>query len=265
MYKTSELKTLIPFDIETLPIPWGELSKGLQKLWIEKSHYRFYPQEIEHQKKKDSISKHNPEISNCDLIIPTFEEIYNKYAGLSPEFSRVWCISFGVFSDTLQLTVNTLQEESEKEILEQWVQVLEHYDELNLAGHNIDGFDIPFILARMAVNGLVHNYPVQLQLKDAKPWTVKHVDFMNDWKGQRREGVSLGLICEILNVPTPKDKFNNDEFTTLMLSGKITTTEGIEYCEKDVVALANCMIKCSSESSNFGGSTTVKKWAAKKK
>ena len=264
MYKKEELKTLIPFDIETLPIKWSEQKIGLKKIWTEKYHNRFLLQELEYRKKMNSIpSSSITETSKIDLE-PTIEEIYTKYAGLYAEFSRVWCISFGLFDNDLNLTVETLQEENEKDLLLQWCTVLEHYSDHNLAGHNISEFDIPFILQRMLVNGINETYPPQLQLKDSKPWTVKHVDFMSDWKNQKRENVSLALICELLDVPSPKDKFNNDEFTTLMTKNEITKEEGIEYCEKDVIALANCMIKCSSNNCNFGGETKIKKWEKKK-
>jgi hypothetical protein len=83
---------------------------------------------------------------------------------------------------------------------------------------------------------------------------------MVDWKGLMRESVTLAIVCEILGVPTPKDKFNNDEFTTLLMSGKITAAEGIEYCEKDVVAVAKCMLKVASNDSNYGGETGKKSW-----
>ncbi|MEO6305756.1 MAG: 3'-5' exonuclease [Bacteroidia bacterium] len=270
MYKTSELKELLFFDIETLPKKWCELSEGLKSLWIEKYHYRFMPNEVEHKQKKKAIERNLTNLGlltdydNNQLTFPSYQEIYTKYAGLYAEFSRVWCISFGALNLKNEIEVNTLQEEDEKEILEQWLKVLIHYDGLNLAGYNINDFDIPFLLIRMFKHGLTENYPRQFQLKDAKPWTTKHVDFMQDWKTTRRESVSLSIICELLEVPTPKDKFNNDQFTTLMTNGEITVKEGIEYCEKDVVALVKCMLKCSSDDCNFGGSEKPK-WTPKKK
>jgi DNA polymerase elongation subunit (family B) len=251
MYKTSELKSLLFFDIETLPIKWDTIPQSKQDVWLEKYHNRFLKSEIEFRTQHENTA------------VPTQLEIYNKYAGLYPEFSRVWCISFGMLSLKNVAEVETLRDEDEKAMLEQFLVVLDHYSNFNLSGYNIHGFDIPFVIARMMVHGLF-TFPPQLRLKDAKPWTIKSVDFQNDWSGMRRESVSLSVVCETLGVKTPKDKFNNYEFTTLMLEGKISEADGIEYCEKDVHALINCMLKCSSDDCNYGGSEAPKKVWAKK-
>lgn len=264
MYKISELKTLIPFDIETLPDSWEKMVESKKKVWIEKYHYRFVTQEIEHLKKKAAIDKKYPTLEGMTFPVPSFKDIYVKYAGLYPEFSSVWCISFGLFDLKNELTVSTLRDSSEKVMLEQWCEVLEHYEDYNLAGYNINDFDIPFLLARLQYHGLNDKFPKQLQLRDAKPWTVKSVDFMNDWKNSRREAVSLAVVCELLEVPTPKDEFNNDEFTTLMTEGKITELQGCTYCEKDVIALGRCMVKCATTNCNFAGEPAPKKVWTKK-
>jgi DNA polymerase elongation subunit (family B) len=267
MYKISELKSLLFFDIETMPKPWDEVTEGMKKVWTEKYHHRFWVSELETRKKKRATELGLidwREVIDSEVDGATIEDIYKKYAGLYAEFSRVWCISFGALNLKNEIEVNTLQEDDEKELLDQWNQVLTHYEQFELCGYNINEFDIPFVITRMQLHGMNENYPRQLQLKDAKPWTVKHVDFMNDWKGGRRESVSLSVICEMLGVPTPKDKFNNDEFTTLMLEGKITKEDGIEYCEKDVVALVLCMLKCASANCNYGGTVAPKKVWTKK-
>lgn len=252
MYKTSELKSLMPFDIETVPREWDSLPTSQQELWVEKYHDRFLESEIKFREKKGIKGT------------PTHLEIYVKYAGLYPEFSRIWCISFGVFTLTNKLDVNTLRDENEKNMIEQFLKLLNHYENFNLAGYNIHDFDIPFIIARMMVHG-IFDFPKQLQLRNAKPWTITSVDFMLDWKGMRREAVSLACVCEALGVKTPKDKFNNYEFTTLITNGEISEDEGIEYCEKDVVALAECMVKCSSDDCNYAGAEAPKKaWAGSK-
>lgn len=251
MYKTSELQSLMPFDMETVPKEWDSLPTSQQELWGEKYHDRFLESEIKFREKK-GIEKR-----------PTNLEIYVKYAGLYPEFARIWCISFGIFDLMTKLEVNTLRDEDEKNMILQFIKLLKHYDNLNLAGYNINGFDIPFFITRMLIHG-IFDFPKQLQLRNAKPWTISSVDFMLDWKGMRGEAVSLASVCEALGVKTPKDKFNNYEFTTLITNGEITEEEGIEYCEKDVVALAECMVKCSSDDCNYGGSEAPKKSWQKK-
>lgn len=259
MYKKKDLKNLIVFDIESLPKDWDTLSEGIKKNWVEKHHYKCYEKELEFQKNKFLLEKSNPETTSG--VLPNFKfsfrEIYIKYASLYAEFSKVWCISFGLFNDNYGLEINTIQEESEIDMLKQFCEVLNHYKKLNLAGYNIGTWDIPFLLTRMQINGLNENYPPQLQLKNSKPWTVGYVDFMNDWKGLRWEPCTLDLVCAVLGVDSPKEKFANYEFTTLMTNNKITVAEGIAYCEGDVKALGECMVKCSSENCNYGGGPPV--------
>ena len=173
------------------------------------------------------------------------------------EWGKVWCISFGAVSLKNEIEINTIQNDDEKQMILDFIAVLNHYDSYNLCGYNIAEFDIPYLLKRIWTNK-INTYPPQLQLKDAKPWTTKHVDVMLDWMSISREKVSLGLLCEILGVKTPKDKFNNDQFTTLLLEGKITPAEGIEYCEKDVKALYEVCVVLSSE--NNYGQEAAKKW-----
>jgi 3'-5' exonuclease len=261
MYRIADLKMLLPFDIEVIPEKtWNELAAGKKKLWLEKYHFRHLSSEIEFRKKQYAIEHGSASLPSEGAIeTPTIEEIYIKYCPVYAEFGRVWCISVGVFAGLKnEINVDTIYDEDEKQMLTDFVTTLKHYENHNLAGYAIADFDIPYVLKRMWVHGITADYPRQLQLKDAKPWTVKHVDFMYDWKSLTRESVSLGVVCETLNVPTPKDKFDNHEFTTLLTAGKITTKDGIEYCEKDVVALMKCMLKVASESSNYDGGETVK-------
>ncbi len=261
MYKKNDLSQLLYFDCEAIPaFKWEELKENLKILWLEKFHYKHYAEEIEFRQKKKAIEINSPSILENKLSLEiSFEEIYNKYAALHHEFAKVWCISFGIVKLDGSFEINTIQNDNEKELLTDWSKVCEHFSNLNLCGYNIGGYDIPLILKRMWVNGILE-YSKQFQLKDAKPWTTSFVDLMVDWKNIGWEATSLAVICEILGVNTPKDKFNNYEFTTLLLNGKITVEDGIEYCEKDVRALMECCFKLSSPNSNFLPETTKKVW-----
>jgi hypothetical protein len=86
---------------------------------------------------------------------------------------------------------------------------------------------------------------------------------MLDWKGLRWASSTLDLVCGVLGVKSPKAKFANHEFTTLMTHGKITKEEGIFYCEGDVRALGECILKCSSDNCNFAGEEKPKVWTKK--
>lgn len=262
MYKTSDLKNLLYFDAETVPeVLFEDLTEEKKKLWLSKYHFRYVTKEKEHREQQALLEQGVPDrVSELLVKFPTAKEIYTKYAPLHAEFAKIWCISFGYFDRKGELKIQTLRDDNEKDLLEGFVSVLDKFEDSDLAGWNIGGFDIPVILKRMWINGIIDNYPRQLQLKDAKPWTTTYVDAMNDWKSLGYESASLGLVCEVLKVPTPKDKFNNDEFVGLLLSGEITEADGIEYCEKDVKALINVMFKLATDSNNYAPAKEKKSW-----
>lgn len=274
MYTRKALLDYIFFDIETKPRynSFDEMPDGLKKVWLEKYHTKAFEKEVEHRKKLISLenlsgtSYCTPEYHKNIFISPiTVNEIYIKEASLMPEFGEIYCISFGLFDDSFTPILNTFCEDTEKDTIESFLAVLHHYNALYLFGYNSNEFDIPFLLKRMWMNGICDNYPPQLQLKDAKPWTVKNQDHMTNYKAGAWLAVSLGLLCEAFGVPTPKDEFENYEFTTLLLSGKITKKDAVRYCEKDVKALMELVFKVSSIKSNFGSEeVNYKKTFAKK-
>lgn len=270
MYTRLSLFNYIFFDIETKPKynSFDDIPINLQKLWLEKYHFKAFEKEIENRKKKleiDHILNKTPKVLFEDIIIPTLNEIYIKESGLIPEYSEVYCISFGFFDPSFNPILSTFACDTEKETIESFMSVLHHYHDKHFFGYNTNEFDIPYLLKRMWINGLCSNYPPQLQLKDSKPWTIKHQDHMVNYKAGSWSNVSLGLLCEVFEIPTPKDEFDNSEFTTLLMSGKITKAEAVKYCEKDVKALMELVLKVSSNNSNYEPLTPTKIWPSKTK
>lgn len=261
MYTRKSLLDFIFFDCETKPKyeSFDALPDGLKKIWLKKYHLKGLEKEIEYRKKQiaiDNLKGHDLTVDYKNIVIhdlPTVNDVYIKEAGLMPEFSEIYCISFGLFDKSFLPVINTYSEESEKETIKSFLSTLHHFNTLHLFGYNTNEFDIPFLLKRMWYNEICENYPSQLRLKDAKPWTVKNQDHMVNYKAGSWTNVSLDLLCELYGIPTSKDEFDNSEFTTLLLSGKITRTDAITYCEKDVKALMEVVLKVSSDKSNFGG------------
>lgn len=269
MYIKPSLRDFIYFDVETKP-KWrhfDDMPPALQKIWLDKYHFKGYKKAIEAQRKKlalnikvEGSSIVSDEFENFKIEHPTVNDIYIREAGLYPEFSVVLCISFGLFDEKFKITVDTLAEEDdEKQILEDFIKVLNHFKDLNLFGYNITEFDIPFLLKRMWLNGITSGYPPQLQLQGAKPWTIKHVDHMVEYKGLSWMPITLDLMCEILGIPTSKDEFSNADFTTLYNQGKITLKDAVKYCEKDVTATMLVALAFASDKSNYAQKNTYKK------
>jgi hypothetical protein len=255
MYTRDSLLDFIYFDIETKP-RWNsfeDMPVGLQKIWLDKHHFKAVEKEnVERQKKINLANLHgNSGMEISHSHIPTITELYIKESGLLPEFAEVYCISFGVFTPTFDIVIDTFCENNEKDTIESFLTILNRFKDKFLFGYNTNEFDIPFLLKRMWINKILNKYPPQLQLKDAKPWTIKNQDHMVNWKAGSWTNVSLDLLCEVFGIPTPKDEFSNSEFTTLLTSGAITKAQAIKYCEKDVKALMELVLSVSSTTSNY--------------
>ena len=161
------------------------------------------------------------------------EEIYNE-AGLYPEFGKIICISVGI------LVKNTIRIKSfygeEKVLLDDFAEMLMRSSDTTLCGHNIKSFDNPFIAKRMLINNIP--IPGTLSVMGKKPWEINHVDTMELWKfGDMKNMTSLDLLCNALNIPTPKDGISGaDVYKVYYEDNDLESI--VKYCEKDVLAVA---------------------------
>lgn len=230
------------FDIETLPAyTWGEIPENLKKIWIEKHHFKHLETEKDFLDKKFAIENLLPNIIKQEFDIG-FEDIWNKYSPLYPEFANIVCISIGLIKQDGTFQIKTLKDDiSEKDMLKKFFKFLNENLKYVLVGHNIKGFDMPFIMRKSFYYEL--DLPEQLKVIGKKPWEIKCVDIAEDYKGGMWSMVSLDLMCEFLNVDTPKDKFANHEVTSLYMKNKITKNDIVEYCEKDIKATIELFLK----------------------
>lgn len=156
-----------------------------------------------------------PEWARKKMPDATDEEIYAK-AALHGEFGMVCAIGI---SDAAGAPSHALATDfdSEKEML----QSLANYvtPSTRLVGHNIKGFDIPFLAKRY----MYHNMRVPDALKTAgkKPWEIPHFDTMEMMRFAGDCPMSLRSACFLLGLGDPKaacsgaevlDLFNRKEF-----------------------------------------------------
>ena len=82
-----------------------------------------------------------------------------------------------------------------------------------------------------------------LSLQNKKPWENGSLDSMDLWKfGDYKNYISLKLLAHCLGIPSPKDDISGKDV------GKTYWYEnGLEriktYCEKDVLTVANIILK----------------------
>nr|WP_297306977.1 3'-5' exonuclease [uncultured Flavobacterium sp.] len=220
------LQNILFLDIETVPEvhKFNELDETTQILFAEKTAYQ----------RKDDVSA---------------EEFYQR-AGIWAEFGKIICISVGYF--VLKNNIRQFRTTSffgdEIKILQDFSNLLQNHfssPQIVLCGHNIKEFDLPFIGRRMIIHGL--EIPYKLNSIGKKPWEIPHLDTMELWKfGDYKHFTSLKLLTHILGIPSPKDDIDGSQvYEKFYIESDIDRI--IIYCEKDVLAVAQVLLKLKRE------------------
>lgn len=213
-----DIEKILFLDIETVPVVYtfDELDEKTADLYLHKNKYI---------QERDGLSN---------------DQIYEK-AGVFAEFGKIVCISCGLVQDKSsgkEIRLNSYYGDDEKQLLQDFADLLNsHYNSPNhvLCGHNAKEFDFPYIARRMLINGV--NLPEALDIAGKKPWEINHLDTMELWKfGDYKHYTSLSLLCNLFNVPTPKDDISGADVAKVYYEEK-DLERIVAYCHKDVVAL----------------------------
>lgn len=235
MFNLAEIKRMVFFDIETATSHknYQDLSQRMKDLWSKRCEWL-------KENYKDNEDK-------------TDEELFYYKGALHAEYSKIICISFGRVdvdeNGEMSHTIHTCSGDNEMHVIKEALAVFDKFNSsgFKFVGHNIKGFDIPVILKRALINGL--DIPSFLHLHNLKPWETPLIDTSDIWKFGSWNGgnVSLDLLSASLGVPTPKDEMNGSMVseTYWKLNG---LNDIIKYCEKDVIATANVVLKMSGQS-----------------
>jgi len=220
------LENVLFLDIETVPEfrNHSEMDDEKKILWEEKSKYQ----------RKDEF---------------TPEEFYER-AGIWSEFGKIICISVGFFNfrnGVRNFRLTSFKGEEEK-LLKEFTALLEEYffqpNQL-LCAHNGKEFDFPYIARRM----LIHNMrlPSKLNLFGKKPWEVPHLDTLELWKfGDFKHYTSLKLLTHVLGIPSPKEDIDGSMVREVYYE-KGELDKIVEYCERDVLAIAQVILRLRQE------------------
>lgn len=226
MIEKLRLDHILFLDIETVPENenYRDLDPLTQELFAVKTNYQ----------RKDDF---------------TPEEFYDR-AGIWAEFGKIICISVGYFTfkgDIRHFRVTSFFGEEAK-ILKDFNNLINnHFSQPQhlLCGHNAKEFDFPFIARRMLIHQIA--LPNKLNLFGKKPWEVPHLDTMELWKfGDYKTFTSLKLLTNVLGIPSPKDDIDGSEVAHTYYVEK-DLDRIIRYCEKDVVAVAQVLLRMRRE------------------
>ena len=225
MLDNLNIESVLFLDIETVPIApvFSDLSEKWQKLWEQKMKYQ-----IEEGQ--------NP------------ENLYER-AGIYSEFGKIICISTGYISQKKGerfFRVKSFYDDDEKKLISNFFNALEQFTrsgKQKLCAHNGQEFDFPYIARRALINNL--KLPKIFDIAGAKPWEVKDtlIDTLQLWKfGDYKHYTSLSLLCELFNIPTPKDDIDGSQVAKVYWEDN-DIDRIIQYCEKDTHAVANLLLR----------------------
>lgn len=235
MYIQEELKGMLFIDIETT-----------SEFETYKEFKSNRPNAIEHWAKKCKQIQNGGEHLEKDDA-----EMYLHMTALYPEFGKIRVISIGQiqFDESgipLISKIKSFYGDNESEILKEFLGTMQSIfnakPNIKLIGHNIKNFDMPFIIKRSIINGLL--IPHQFQLQKKKPWENCLLDTYEIWKFAGWSSTSLDLICEVLGLESPKEIMHAVETTSEYWNGNLEKIK--EYCEGDVKATMNVMLKISN-------------------
>lgn len=124
--------------------------------------------------------------------------------------------------------VRDLTPASERTIIEDFFCAMLDAGPRTLVGHNIIGFDLPFLWKRCMVHGIK---PPTLFPRNPKPWAETVVDTMLLWDAGQRAGGSMDRLCRLLGIPGKGD-FGGAEVWPAIQRGEFAKVA--EYCRGDI-------------------------------
>ncbi len=224
MIQNVPLEKVLFLDIETVPQfgKWEELDTVNQYLWEKKTKFQ----------RKDEF---------------TAEEFYTERGGIMAEFGKIICISVGIIEKSGKLMIKSFYGDDEKKMLEEFGEIFNRpkLRDVILCAHNGKEFDFPWIARRFLINGM--QPPLPFQLFGKKPWEIPHLDTMELWKfGDYKSFISLELLAHLFGIPTPKDDIDGSMVASIYYIEK-DLFRIVQYCEKDVLTLANVFRRMRQE------------------
>jgi 3'-5' exonuclease len=236
MYSVEDFKNWLFIDIETVTIT--DSLDTLPEILGDNA--------LSHWANKAKYQRQN----NSALVDLSDAEIYDDWGVVHPEFGKVIVISVGQvkWEDGVPVPkIRSIYGHTEAEVLTEFMSMMQKIFTSNfnaqIVGHNIKRFDLPYILKRCIVNGV--QIPAKLHLQKLKPWESCLLDTTEIWKfGDYAGGASLSLLCDLLQIPTPKENMQGNQVTgAYWKENRLKDIK--DYCELDVVATMNLMLKFS--------------------
>lgn len=148
--------------------------------------------------------------------------------GLDGLHGRIACISW-MRSGTVIFSTET--HHSEREAIESFYGDIDKFccDGEEFCGHNIAGFDLPFLKHRSIILGIKPPKPL-LAAMNAKPWDKCIADTMLMWSPEREKRVSLKKLCKAFGIESD----DGIDGSMVAETWKTDPEKVIYHCKEDV-------------------------------
>lgn len=201
---------ILTFDIETMPTQDPEV--------IEQFRATIKPPAT--HKKPETIAawiEENAESALAELVAKT------SFDGM---YGRVACIAFTADDGDIYSSLPT---DSEGDAIQRFYDWIPEFTGTTFCGHNIAGFDLPFLKHRSIILGIKPPRNL-MSAMIAKPWDTCIADTMLMWSQEREKRASMDKICKALGI-AGKDGFDG---SMVAETWPVDPQKVIEYCKDDV-------------------------------
>jgi len=154
------------------------------------------------------------------------EDQLHALSSFEGTFGQVCCIGI-IKEDERGLIQKDVFSGTEKEILTKFWQTAQNVH--RFIGHNIWGFDLPFIYKRSIINGVKPRFDISF----ARYRNTPIYDTMMEWELWNFQGKQkLDTLAKVLGFPTSKDEMDGSMVADYFKDGRIEEIK--KYCMKDV-------------------------------
>lgn len=156
------------------------------------------------------------------------EEAYLK-TSFDGGAGQVCTIAFAVGNEPpFVYSVTDLSRDAERKLIEDFFCAVTDAGQVQFIGHNVIGFDFPFLWKRAMVLGVKPPWSFP---RNPKPWGETVVDTMLLWDATQRVGGSMDRICRLMGLPGKGD-MDGSKVWPMVQAGRIADVAA--YCAGDV-------------------------------
>lgn len=172
------------------------------------------------------------------------DQLYVEKSPLLPEFGKIICMSFGMFTND-QKHIMSIIDDDEKKLMEKISRVISKASnsKKKLCGFNIKSFDIPWVVRKLYKYEI--DLPKILDFAGLKPWEIQVTDLLEIWKGTGKYNTTLDEVAYELNIDSPKKNISGENIHEYYWFKKDINSI-MNYCEGDVDCIINITQKLNN-------------------